>query len=177
MTSWHGSVNGEIWITSNFPFDPRSMYGTDTFNGYAANFDETRSATPSSSYSYPYDDYQSSNYSGPGSEFDYLSASGYSTPYSGLDLFSDNVSEENSDWDPSLAAFFYSAEPSAFGSGAAQSFDSNGFTRSHDPGSVELIEHGGDSTGNLKSMVLRVPGMSKDLLEVTYPRAEELQSV
>ncbi|KAJ7758716.1 hypothetical protein B0H16DRAFT_1820846 [Mycena metata] len=121
---------------SNFPFDPRSMYGTDVFNSYADNFDEIRSATPSSSYSYPYDDSQSSNYSVHGSEFDYLSASGYSTPYSGLDLFGENVSEGNSEWDSSLAAFFYSAEPSAFGFGAnlppddlslaaAQSFNSN----------------------------------------------------
>ncbi|KAJ7714726.1 hypothetical protein B0H16DRAFT_1701948 [Mycena metata] len=103
---------------SNFPFDPRSMYGTDVFNSYADNFDEIRSATPSSSYSYPYDDSQSSNYSVHGSEFDYLSASGYSTPYSGLNLFGENVSEGNSEWDSSLAAFFYSAEPSTFGFGA-----------------------------------------------------------
>ncbi|KAJ6572966.1 hypothetical protein B0H10DRAFT_2444240 [Mycena sp. CBHHK59/15] len=115
---------------SNFPFDPRSMYGTEgsvensAFNGYpAVNFDETRSATPSSCYSYhTYDDYQSSNYSGPSSEFDYLSASGVSTPYSGLDLFGDNFSEPNLDWDRSLAALFNSAETSALGSGANVSF-------------------------------------------------------
>ncbi|KAJ6628192.1 hypothetical protein B0H10DRAFT_1940740 [Mycena sp. CBHHK59/15] len=115
---------------SNFPFDPRSMYGTEgsvensAFNGYpAVNFDEIRSATPSSCYSYhTYDDYQSSNYSGPSSEFDYLSASGVSTPYSGLDLFGDNFSEPNLDWDRSLAALFNSAETSALGSGANVSF-------------------------------------------------------
>lgn len=80
------------------------------FDGYpAVGFDDTRSATPSSGYSYPYDDYQSSNYSVPASEFDYLDASGSSTPYSGLDLFGENY-ESNLDWDPSLAAFFDSAE-------------------------------------------------------------------
>ncbi len=80
------------------------------FDGYpAVGFDDTRAATPSSGYSYPYDDYQSSNYSVPASEFDYIDASGSSTPYSGLDLFGENY-ESNLDWDPSLAAFFDSAE-------------------------------------------------------------------
>jgi hypothetical protein len=80
------------------------------FDGYpTVGFDDTRSATPSLGYNYPYDDYQSSNYSVPASEFDYLDASGSSTPYSGLDLFGDNY-ESNLDWDPSLAAFFDSAE-------------------------------------------------------------------
>ncbi|KAJ7502645.1 hypothetical protein B0H11DRAFT_1989473, partial [Mycena galericulata] len=53
-------------LDSILPFDPRSMDGTDVsiqnaaFDGYpAVGFDDTRSATPSSGYSYPYDDYQS----------------------------------------------------------------------------------------------------------------------
>ncbi|KAJ7766537.1 hypothetical protein DFH07DRAFT_769799 [Mycena maculata] len=103
-------------LDSILPFDPRSMDGVDVsiqntaFDGYpAVRFDDTRSATPSSGYSYPYDNYQSSNYSVPASEFDYLDASGPSTPSSGLDLFSENY-ESNLDWDPSLAAFFDSAE-------------------------------------------------------------------
>ncbi|KAJ7451202.1 hypothetical protein B0H11DRAFT_2201668 [Mycena galericulata] len=103
-------------LDSIFPFDPRSMDGADVsiqnaaFDGYpAVGFDDTRAATPSSGYSYPYDDYQSSNYSVPASEFDYLDASGSSTPYSGLDLFGENY-ESNLDWDPSLAAFFDSAK-------------------------------------------------------------------
>ncbi|KAJ6607632.1 hypothetical protein B0H10DRAFT_2305409 [Mycena sp. CBHHK59/15] len=102
---------------SNFPpvvgLGPDSLYGMDgsvgntTFNTYpAVNFDRPRSATPSSGYSFhPYDDHQSSNHSRPSSEFEYLSASGISTPYSGLPLFGDNVSEPNLDWDHSLAAF------------------------------------------------------------------------
>ncbi|KAJ7762083.1 hypothetical protein B0H16DRAFT_1455708 [Mycena metata] len=61
-TSWVGLDDLLAWLRqrgdmdhllasdSNFPFDPRSVHGTDIFNGYA---DETRSATPSSSYSYP----------------------------------------------------------------------------------------------------------------------------
>ncbi|KAJ7732763.1 hypothetical protein DFH07DRAFT_968332 [Mycena maculata] len=103
-------------LDSILPFDPRSMDGVDVsiqnaaFDGYhAIGFDDTRSATPSSGYSYPYDDYQSSNYSVPASEFDYLDAPGSSTPSSGLDLFGENY-ESNVDWDPSLAAFFDSAE-------------------------------------------------------------------
>ncbi|KAJ7032341.1 hypothetical protein C8F04DRAFT_1235480 [Mycena alexandri] len=108
-----------LHLDSNLPFDPRSMDGSDVFiqnaafDGYpAVGFDETRSATPSSSYSYSHDDYQSSNYSLSGSEFNYLDASGLSTPYSGLDLFGEDISDSNLDWDPSLAAFFYSAEKS-----------------------------------------------------------------
>ncbi|KAJ7438013.1 hypothetical protein B0H11DRAFT_2294090 [Mycena galericulata] len=57
---------GDIDLDSILPFDPRSMDGADvsiqnaTFDGYpAVGFDDTRSATPSSGYSYPYDDYQS----------------------------------------------------------------------------------------------------------------------
>ncbi|KAJ7076784.1 hypothetical protein C8R44DRAFT_896501 [Mycena epipterygia] len=74
-------------LDSILPFDPRSMDGVDmsiqnaAFDGYpAVGFDDTRSATPSSGYSYPYDDYQSLNYSVPASEFDYLDASGTNTP-------------------------------------------------------------------------------------------------
>ncbi|KAJ7214822.1 hypothetical protein GGX14DRAFT_392086 [Mycena pura] len=45
------------------------------------NFDQPRSATPSSGFSFdPYDNYQSPTHSGPGSDFEYLSASGLSTP-------------------------------------------------------------------------------------------------
>ncbi|KAJ7075469.1 hypothetical protein B0H15DRAFT_806193 [Mycena belliarum] len=102
------------------PFDPRLMDGVGvsiqsaTFHGYpGVGFEDTRSATPSSGCSHPYDDYQSSNYSVPASELDYLDASGSSTPYSGLDLFGDN-SGSNLDWDPSLAGFFDSAEVSDF---------------------------------------------------------------
>ncbi|KAJ6615325.1 hypothetical protein B0H10DRAFT_2220522 [Mycena sp. CBHHK59/15] len=116
---------------SNFPpvvgLGPDSLYGMDgsvgntTFNTYpAVNFDRPRSATPSSGYSFhPYDDHQSSNHSRPSSEFEYLSASGISTPYSGLPLFGDNVSEPNLDWDHSLAAFFDSMDT---GSGSDLSF-------------------------------------------------------
>ncbi|KAJ7470106.1 hypothetical protein B0H11DRAFT_2041417, partial [Mycena galericulata] len=55
-----------IDLDSILPFDPRSMDGADVsiqntaFDGYpAVGFDDTRSATPSSGYSYPYNDYQS----------------------------------------------------------------------------------------------------------------------
>jgi hypothetical protein len=37
---------------------------------------------------------------------------------SGLDLFNDNASEPNLDWDPSLASFFDSVEATALGSGS-----------------------------------------------------------
>ncbi|KAJ6629710.1 hypothetical protein B0H10DRAFT_1293950 [Mycena sp. CBHHK59/15] len=116
---------------SNFPpvvgLGPDSLYGMDgsvgntTFNTYpTVNFDRPRSATPSSGYSFhPYDDHQSSNHSRPSSEFEYLSASGISTLYSGLPLFGDNVSEPNLDWDHSLAAFFDSMDT---GSGSDLSF-------------------------------------------------------
>ncbi|KAJ6559009.1 hypothetical protein B0H10DRAFT_2120108, partial [Mycena sp. CBHHK59/15] len=111
------------------------------FDGYpAVGFDDTRSATPSSGYSYPYDDYQSSNYSVPASEFDYLDASGSSIPCSGLDLFGENY-ESNLDWDPSLAEFFDSAELSfnldaPFAPAVASGSDASFFLR--DPAPLHL---------------------------------------
>ncbi|KAJ7076596.1 hypothetical protein B0H15DRAFT_805590 [Mycena belliarum] len=114
-------------------FDPRLMDGVGvsiqsaTFHGYpGVGFDDTRSTTPSSGCSHPYDDYQSSNYSVPASELDYLDASGSSTPYSGLDLFGDS-SGSNLDWNPSLAAFFDSAEVSDFAADANQLPDNLSF--------------------------------------------------
>jgi hypothetical protein len=99
-------------------------FGDATFNLYpAVNFDQPRSATPSSGYSFnPYTNYQSSNHSGPSSEFEYLSASGLSTPSSGLDFFDNNASEPNLDWGPSLAAFFDSVETPALESSSNPSF-------------------------------------------------------
>jgi hypothetical protein len=90
-------------------------FGDATFNLYpTVNFDQPRSAAPSSGYSFnPYDNYQSSNHSGPSSEFEYPSASGLSAPSSGLDFFADNPSELILDWGPSLAAFFDSVETPA----------------------------------------------------------------
>ncbi|KAJ7239517.1 hypothetical protein C8J57DRAFT_1245948 [Mycena rebaudengoi] len=83
----------------------------------------TRSATPSSGYSFnPYDNYQSSNHSGPSSELKYLSASSLSAPSSGLDFFDDNAPEPNLDWSPSLAAFFDSVETPALESSSNPSF-------------------------------------------------------
>ncbi|KAJ7506416.1 hypothetical protein B0H11DRAFT_2272207 [Mycena galericulata] len=138
-------------LDSILPFDPRSMDGADVsiqnaaFDGYpAVGFDDTRSATPSSGYSYPYDDYQSSNYSVPASEFDYLDASGSSTPYSGLDLFGENY-ESNLDWDPSLAAFFDSAELSfnldtPFAPAVASGSDTSFFLRDPAPSHLQAAD-------------------------------------
>ncbi|KAJ7467283.1 hypothetical protein B0H11DRAFT_2284421 [Mycena galericulata] len=138
-------------LDSILPFNPRSMDGADVsiqnavFDGYpAVGFDNTRSATPSSGYSYPYDDYQSSNYSVPASEFDYLDASGSSTPYSGLDLFGGNY-ESNLDWDPSLAAFFDSAELSfnldtPFAPAVASGSDASFFLRDPAPSHLQAAD-------------------------------------
>ncbi|KAJ7114430.1 hypothetical protein C8R44DRAFT_795618 [Mycena epipterygia] len=138
-------------LDSILPFDPRSMDGVDmsiqnaAFDGYpAVGFDDTRSATPSSGYSYPYDDYQSSNYSVPASEFDHLDASGSSTPYSGLDLFGENY-ESNLDWDPSLAAFFDSAELSfnldtPFAPAVASGSDASFFLRDPAPSHLQAAD-------------------------------------
>ncbi|KAJ7280441.1 hypothetical protein C8J57DRAFT_1220909 [Mycena rebaudengoi] len=107
------------WITSWTPpsakvgLDPRSLYGMDrtfgdaTFDLYpAVNFDQPRSATPSSGYSF-------NPYNSPSSEFEYPSASGLSTPSSGPDFFDNNPSEPILDWGPSLAAFFNLVETPA----------------------------------------------------------------
>ncbi|KAJ7784899.1 hypothetical protein DFH07DRAFT_975231 [Mycena maculata] len=138
-------------LDSILPFDPRSMDGVDVsiqnaaFDGYpAVGFDDTRSATPSSGYSYPYDDYQSSNYLVPASEFDYLDAPGSSTPSSGLDLFGENY-ESNLDWDPSLAAFFDSAELSfnldtPFAPAVASGSDPSFFLRDPAPSHLQAAD-------------------------------------
>ncbi|KAJ6617263.1 hypothetical protein B0H10DRAFT_1948500 [Mycena sp. CBHHK59/15] len=73
----------------NFPLvglDPRSLYGMDGTFGDAT-----------------FDLYPTVNFDQPR----------LSTPSSGLDLFDDNASEPNLNWDPSLAAFFNSVETPA----------------------------------------------------------------
>ncbi|KAJ7883173.1 hypothetical protein B0H14DRAFT_2702312 [Mycena olivaceomarginata] len=116
-----------------YPVDgylPRSATPSSGYSVDASSY-LPRSATPSSSYSFnPYDDYQASIYSGPGSEGDYFGASGFSTPSSGLDLFDGNAYDPNLDWDSSLASFFDSVEATASGSGSNPSFESTGFSPS-----------------------------------------------
>ncbi|KAJ7302748.1 hypothetical protein DFH08DRAFT_826347 [Mycena albidolilacea] len=53
----------------------------------------------------------------------------FSVPASGLDLFNNNESERNLDWDPSLASFFDWVEATALGSGSRpSSLESNDFS-------------------------------------------------
>ncbi|KAJ7092184.1 hypothetical protein C8R44DRAFT_750298 [Mycena epipterygia] len=80
----------------------------------------------------------------PASEFDHLDASGSSTPYSGLDLFGENY-ESNLDWDPSLAAFFDSAELSfnldtPFAPAVASGSDASFFLRDPAPSHLQAAD-------------------------------------
>ncbi|KAJ7321212.1 hypothetical protein DFH08DRAFT_818581 [Mycena albidolilacea] len=69
------------------------------------------------------------------SEIDYFGASIFSTPTSDLDLFNDNLSEPNLDWDLLLASFFDSVEATALSSGSNPFLETTGmtFTDSYTP--------------------------------------------
>ncbi|KAJ7305509.1 hypothetical protein DFH08DRAFT_825009 [Mycena albidolilacea] len=62
------------------------------------------------------------------SEIDYFGASIFSTPTSDLDLFNDNLSEPNLDWDPLLASFFDSVEATALSSGSNPFLETTDFS-------------------------------------------------